>query len=325
MPTLAILEELHRHRTLRLYRTWRGKIEKRGGQIVAISTAGEPDGEFEEVRLRMRQEASQKKTTKGHIRAASKTYVLHEYAVPDGKSPDVMKDVKLANPLKAITLAQLKRKYTSPSMTPSHWRRFACGIPAGLDDQPITADVWDRLRVDIGGIEEGEPVVIVPSVGHNAAIAIAASRSEERVAIRVEVLEPEEGTSILVRTEDRLVELCERYMVDGIYHPLGSFVRSPEILAPRVNAPLIQAPQSPAALTAASGTFNRLLKSGRLMHDGDMTLRGHALSATQKTSETGERYEITDRARGLIAAVFATHYVNAQPLEPYIGLPSEVG
>jgi hypothetical protein len=48
--TLALLEELHRHPDLRLYRTWHGKIEKRGGQVVAISTAGEPGGEYENVK-----------------------------------------------------------------------------------------------------------------------------------------------------------------------------------------------------------------------------------------------------------------------------------
>ena len=46
IPTLGILDELHRHRDLALYRTWAGKLTKRGGQIVAISTAGEPGSEF---------------------------------------------------------------------------------------------------------------------------------------------------------------------------------------------------------------------------------------------------------------------------------------
>ncbi len=40
IPTLALIDELHRHRDLRLYRVWRGKLEKRGGQLVTISTAG---------------------------------------------------------------------------------------------------------------------------------------------------------------------------------------------------------------------------------------------------------------------------------------------
>lgn len=322
MPTLAVLEELHRHRTLRLYRTWRGKIEKRGGQIVAISTAGEPDGEFEEVRARMRQEATKTKVVGGFTRSATKDYVLHEYAVPEGRSPDVMKDVKMANPLKAITIPQLRRKYLSPSMTPNHWRRFVGGLPAGLEDQPITADEWDALRVDIGQVEDGENVVLVPSVGHNAAIAIAAERSDGRVAVRVEVLEPGDD-SILVRTEERITELCDRYDVLEVHHPLGAFMRSADILADK-GIPMIQAPHSPAALTAASGTFDRLLRSGGILHDGDPVLRSHALSATRKTTETGERYEITDRSRGLIAVVMAVHGVAATGGGPdTIILPSE--
>jgi phage terminase large subunit-like protein len=51
---LALVDELHRHRDLKLYRTWRGKLEKRGAQLIAISTAGEPGGEFEETRDRIK-------------------------------------------------------------------------------------------------------------------------------------------------------------------------------------------------------------------------------------------------------------------------------
>jgi phage terminase large subunit-like protein len=323
IPTLALLEELHRHRTLRLYRTWRGKIEKRGGQLVAISTAGEPDGEFEEVRRKMRLDATTVKVKGAHLRAASRDYVLHEYAVPEDRSPDVMRDVKMANPLKAITVAQLKRKYESPAMNPGHWRRFVCGLPAGTDDQPIKPEEWDALRVDIGAVENDDRVVLVPSVGHNAAIAIASVRDGDRVAVRVEVIEPGEG-SILVRTEERLVELSERYHVQDVYHPLGAFGRSADLLASK-GLPMVQAPHSPVALAAASGTFDRMLRSGAIMHDGDPTFRAHALSATRKTSETGERYEITDRARALVAAVFAVHFATAASPTPTIVLPSAVG
>jgi len=322
MPTLAILEELHRHRTLRLYRTWRGKIEKRGGQIVAISTAGEPDGEFEEVRARMRADAKVTTTKGGFTRAATSDYVLHEWSVPSGRDPHDLKNAKLANPLKTITLDQLRRKHDSPSTTPGHWRRFVCGLPAGSDEQPITEEDWDRLAVDIGGVEDGESVVVVPSVGHNAAIAIAAARPEGRVAVRVEVLPPEDGVSIEVRTEHRLLELSQRYDLLGVHHPLGRFTRSADLLADE-GLPMVEAPHSPIRLAAASGTFDRLLRSGRLLHDGDPVLRAHALAATRKSTESGERYEMTDRARGLIAAVFAVHAVEDVPPPPFIGLPSE--
>ena len=322
MPTLAVLEELHRHRTLRLYRTWRGKIEKRHGQVVAIldgrrtgrgirgSPFSDAFGSDREGRQRRAYPGGIEGLRLARIRGAGRAI------------PDVMRDVKAANPLKAITTPQLKRKHASPAMTPNHWRRFVCGLPAGLEDQPISAEEWDRARVDIGQVEDGEAVVLVPSVGHNAAIAIAAGREDGRVAIRVEVLEPGEA-SILVRTEDRLQELAERYEVLGVHHPLGAFVRSADLLASK-GLPMVQAPHSPVALAAASGTFDRLLHSGGMMHDGDPTFRAHALSATRKSSETGERYEMTDRSRGLIAAVFAAHAVSAQAPTPVIFLPSEV-
>ena len=59
IPTLSLLDELHRHRDLRLYRTWRGKLDKREGQLVAISTAGEPGGEFETIRATHRDTAGE--------------------------------------------------------------------------------------------------------------------------------------------------------------------------------------------------------------------------------------------------------------------------
>ena len=56
---LAFIDELHRHRDLSLQRTWVGKIGKvKGAQVVVISTAGEPGGEFELARERIRQTAA---------------------------------------------------------------------------------------------------------------------------------------------------------------------------------------------------------------------------------------------------------------------------
>jgi phage terminase large subunit-like protein len=150
---------------------------------------------------------------------------------------------------------------------------------------------------------------------------MVASRPEGRVACKVEVIEPEEGRSIHVRTEDRILELCQEYDAE-IHAPGVGFIRSRELLADE-GLPIVEAPQSVAALSAATGTFNRMLRAGLLMHDGDPVLRAHALAATMKTNEAGERYEVTDRARGLIALVMAVHGVTEYEPEPTIGLPSE--
>jgi phage terminase large subunit-like protein len=319
---LAIIDELHRHRDLRLYRTWRGKVTKRGGQIVAISTAGAPDSEFEEARTAIRSAPEAKR--KGSLtRVVTDRMVLHEYAVPEDGDIESMAVVKRANPLRAITREQLAEKRASPAMTISHWRRFNCCQPAGDEEQPIAADEWDRLRVDIGRVEPGESVIVVPSVGHNAAIALVADRSEGRLAARVEVIDHDEDESMYVRVERRILELCELYDVAAVHHPLVGFTRSAELLAD-AGVPMVPAPHSPVGLAAASGTFNRLLRSGLLMHDGDLTLRSHVLSATVKTGESGERYVPTDRSRGLIALVMAVHASSNFEDDFRVVLPSEV-
>ena len=103
---------------------------------------------------------------------------------------------------------------------------------------------------------------------------------------------------------------------------MGAFIRSADLLAAQ-GVPMVEAAHSVPRLAAASGTFNRMLRSGLLMHDGDPTLRTHVLSATLKTNEAGERYEISDRARALIALVMAVHAATVFEPEPYVGLPSE--
>jgi hypothetical protein len=177
--------------------------------------------------------------------------------------------------------------------------------------------------VDIGQIVDGDEVVLAPSVGHNAAIGIAAVREGERIAVRAEVIEPQEGRSILAMTEDRIVEMCDQYDVLEVRHPLGGFVRSADLLRGRV--PLAEDPHSPARLTAATGTFERLRRSGNLLHDGDPVLRQHVLAARLKTSEQGERYMISDRSRAQIAVMMAVYAASATTPAPMIVLPRAVG
>jgi phage terminase large subunit-like protein len=309
---LAIIDELHRHRDLRLYRTWRGKVQKRGGQLIAISTAGAPDSEFEDARRAFKELASEVEHEGAFTRAIGPETVLHEYAVPDDGDIEDLQQVKAANPLQSITIETLRAKMpgVEPGMTMSHWRRFTCCQASGDLDQPILPEEWDRLKVDIGIIEQGESVILVPSVGHNAAVAIVADRPDERVAVKVEVIDHDDDESMYVRIEQRIVELCQHYDVVAVHHPLVGFARSADLLEAK-GVPMVPAPHSPVGLSAASGTFNRLLRSGLLMHDGDTVLRSHVLAASVKTGESGERYVVTDRCRGLIALVMAVHAITA--------------
>jgi phage terminase large subunit-like protein len=145
---LALVDELHRHRDLKLYRTWRGKLEKRGAQLIAISTAGEPGGEFEETRSRIKKEAREVSTSAGgcHTRAAADDIVIHDFAVPSVKQAEDMEVVARANPRPEMTAERLRKKRESPTMTREHWLRFVCNIATLTGGSAVQPEEWDRLE-----------------------------------------------------------------------------------------------------------------------------------------------------------------------------------
>lgn len=146
--TLAMVDELHRHRDLRLYRTWSGKTNKRGGQVVVISYAGEPGSEFEQTVRRIRSEGESTPTRDGHERVVSEDVVLHRWAVADDGDPEDLEQVKAANPLSKITIETLRRKRNKPTMTLTHWRRFTCNQAIRDESEGVSAQEWTRALTD---------------------------------------------------------------------------------------------------------------------------------------------------------------------------------
>ena len=151
IPTLALLDELHRHRTLRLYRTWRGKLDKRDGQLASISTAGEPGSEFEVTRELARTEAPEITVDDRHIRAASPEMVLHDFALRTDDDPEDFSLVARANPFSGVTEAKLKRKRASPSMTSGHWNRFVCNRATRTEGAAVGEAEWLAAEIEETG------------------------------------------------------------------------------------------------------------------------------------------------------------------------------
>lgn len=327
IPTLALVDELHRHRSSDLYDILRFGLTPRQGQMITISAAGtrtdSPLGRLRETALEL--PTVERRGVRVVAANEARSFVLREFSLrPEDDHTDI-RLVKRANPAPWHTPETLREECESPSTTPGQWMRYVCGIWTEGDEPAITGAEWDRLCADIAQIQDGDEVVLAPSVGHNAAIGIASLRSDERVAVRAEIVEAREGRSILADTEDRIVELCDRYSVLEVRHPVGTFLRSADLLAAR-GVPLIEDPHSPARLTAATGTFDRLLRSELLMHDGDPELRSGVLAAQRKVSETGERYMISERSRAQIAVMMAVHAASAPYDDDWnIILPSGVG
>ena len=157
IPTLAIVEELHRHKNLKLYDTWRGKYQKRLGQTVVISTAGEPGSEFELRREQIRARSTDITRDGSYGRFASEGMVLHEFALQEGEDPEDLEAVKRCNPFSGITVETLRAKRDSPDFSMQHWRRFTCNLPTRSDVAAIQEKEWFDAKTG-EEIPEGEPV-----------------------------------------------------------------------------------------------------------------------------------------------------------------------
>jgi hypothetical protein len=96
------VDELHRHRDLRLYRTWSGKLVKPARSLSTISTAGEPGSEFEETRADPYRGAEVTDETAAMCgrRRGHRLARLPRSVAPQAEDMDVVAE---ANPRRAIT------------------------------------------------------------------------------------------------------------------------------------------------------------------------------------------------------------------------------
>lgn len=292
IPTLGIIDELHRHRNLGLYRTWSGKLTKRSGQLVAISTAGEPFSEFEVTREKIRQGGSA--TREGSfVRAASQRVILHEWAVPEDANVEDMKVVKSANPFSGITRDGLKQKFGSETMTLGHWRRFVCNLPTRADDAAIQEAEWFAAQTT-DQIPPGVPVDVGLDVAWKwdttAAVPLWIRDHEYRLFGPARVLvPPRDGTSLNPELIERaLYEIHQR-------NPIGTLVmdtsRAEQLgmwAESEFGCTVIDRQQTNTLAVEDYERFMEALRNGWLHHSGDQAFTQHALNAVARILPHGD-------------------------------------
>jgi phage terminase large subunit-like protein len=326
LPTLALVDELHRHPNGELYGVLSDGIDARSGRMVTISTAGldeaSPLGQ-----IRTRAEGFGSYRRRGaycHARSDDGAFVLHEWSLADDDDRDDLRVVKRANPLKRLTVAELARRKNSPLMTPARWARYACGVWGVPDDAWLEAKDWDSLAVDIGGVVEGEEIWVAVDAGTNPGVAYAARRDNDAVAVRTEI---GDGEVPLAFIEQRLIALAESFDVKEIVWGSEEFRRSAEILEAR-GLPVAWHPYRAQRLSAFSSVLLETIREGRLRHDGDPVLRSQVLGAVAKETEVGGwRLLRSPQSRGVIAMAVAVHQatqVVTPPRRPRIYSLSEV-
>jgi phage terminase large subunit-like protein len=295
IPTLALVDELHRHPSGDLYGVFRDGLGPRQGLMVTISTAGatldSPLGLLRAAALAM--EGVIRDDARKHTFARSQDghFVLHEWSLAPTDDVDDLRTVVLANPASWQTMKALRRRHDSPSMTPWQWRRFACGIWTEGEEPWIRPELWDALKDPGLELEPDEPVWIGVDVGvrnDSTAVVTVAAREGGSVAVKARVLKPGSEGIALEAVERAVREACEGRNVRAVLYDPWRFQRSAEILGEE-GLPVVEFPQSPERMANASENLFRLIETGMLAHDGDPVLRAHVVAGVTKQTERGWR------------------------------------
>lgn len=328
IPTLGILDELHRHRDLALYRTWAGKLQKRGGQIIAISTAGEPGSDFELTREKVRQGATEVLRKGAFVRASSPRMVLHEWAVPEKGNPEDFALVKSANPFSRITAEALAEKFASPTMTMQHWRRFVCNVPTRDDHAAIQEAEWGAAEAK-DAIPEGEPIWLGLDVAWKwdttAAVPLWWKSPEHRQFGPASILTPpRDGTSLDPNeVEQALILINGRNPIHTVVMDMSRAEQLAGWIESELGATVIDWPQTNPAAAAEYERFMDALRAGRLKHAGDAGLTAHALNAVTRLLPLGDAKfdrpsqtrQSSEQDRRVIDALKAAAMVHSAALE----------
>ena len=311
IPTLVLVDELQAHPDGFLYNMFRGRLKKRNAQMVTISNAGwDEDSFLAQVRLKAHEsESFTRKGMMNHARVGSMEFF--EWCLTDRDNPKNVTLVKKANPLPNVTKESLREWLESPGLIQAEWLRGACGIWTMAQQPWLQPEDWDRLKVDVGALTSGDPVVMAVRVGAGAGIALASPREDGRIAVAAKIIPaPEQGRMSLEGLEWTIRRLAEEYNVQQVLYDPKSFMRSAEILQ-QAGIPMVEAPQVPVRYAEATATLWRLIAAGLIVHDGDEALRREVLAGQTKETEQGWRLVATEQTRSLIALALAVHSASA--------------
>lgn len=337
IPTLALLDELHRHQDLRLYRTWRGKLIKRGGQIGAISTRGEPGSEFELTLETIRREATDLSMNGAFTRAASPHLVLHEWAVPEGADVEDLAVVKSANPLRAMTIEALAEKRASPTWNLGHWRRFVCNLPTRTPNSAITEAEWLAAK-SAETIPDGEHVDVGLDVAWKydttSAVPLWMPDLEHRLLGPASIFTPpRDGNSLDPHLiEDGLLAIHARTPIDTLVMDTSKAEQLASWIEEVIGCEVIDRQQTNSLAVEDYELFMEGLRLGLLKHSGDVGLTQHALNAIARVLPFGDtRFDRPapgrnfDQERRVIDALTAASMVHSFAVrQAQTGPPQEV-
>ncbi len=303
----AIGDELHRT-DMSLYKLWKGKLRKRGGQILGISTAGEPETPFENMREEIRRLASDRKHDGSHLRAEGEGLVMHEWMVPADELCTEIEAVKAANPLSTITTKTLGEDFRSPTMDLGDWKRLKCNRPTRSVQCAITDREWDDAEVS-EEIPEGAEIALGGDFAFKwdtTALVPLWRGPDYRLLGKPEILvPPRDGSSMHPdEVKDAFLRMAETYRIETVVMDMH---RAEDIAAwveDTLGITVVDHAQGQSKTHVADyEAFMKGLRGGTLKHSGDAGLRAHVLNAVARRLPGGDyRFERPSSVRGTVRA-----------------------
>lgn len=294
IPTLALVDELHRHRSGDLYGVFRDGLGPRDGQLITISTAGSDDMSP----LGMMRTAAYKMAdvrrdgVYRYARSDNGAFAMHEWSLDPTDDRDDMGLVKEANPASWQTVERLQERHDSPSTMPWQWARFACGVWVRGFEQWISRVAWDARKSDHVIPDHADVVLGFDGSynGDSTAIVVVEVAAIPHIQV-VECWEPpdfgaDDWTVPVEDVEDTIRACAKRWRVREIAGDTYRWQRSFEILA-KERLPMVEFPQRPSWMIPAVTRLYEAVMNGGVTHSGDPNLGRHVENACLKVSAQG--------------------------------------
>lgn len=320
-PTLALIDELHRHKDEALYEVALKGLKKRGGQLIHCTTAGESlNSPLGRLRRRARKiKGLRREGMHSFARNKTKTLAYHEWSLSQKDDMHDVRLVKQANPLSTITIKQLEAEHEA--MKWWAWARFACGLwvagehsavsPtdwASCPSKPLTDDQRTTLAIDLAWV--GDCTAIVPVQGH--------SRKDIRIG-RPAIIEPP-GDGAAIR-EAQILQAVE-YFKQSVH--ATRVVIDPEAggralieKLEDLGLEVIEHSQKNEPMLDAAMRFDEVIRTRVLSHPHEETLTAHVLAAAAKPFSDG-RHKLVKRRKdpepidGAVASAMGVRVVLAE-------------
>jgi phage terminase large subunit-like protein len=289
IPTLALVDELHRHKSADLYGIFRDGLGPRSGRMITISTAGaSEDSPLGVIRTKALQLPAKVDGCHRYVRSPDGNFAMHEWALDVAADRDDMDEVVKANPATWQTKALLRRRHLSPTTTPWQWARFACNIWSEDEEQFFDPRALDRC---VGEVELPEEIWAGVDIGQKkdstAVVAVGWQGNVLHVQHKIRVPTSQQPISIKDAKTDILILFRDYRLQEVLYDP-WRFQESAEELGDQ-GVPTIEFPQTDSRMAPASEVLWGLVEQGRLVWDGDPEFRRQMLACVAQETERGSR------------------------------------